>query len=79
METLASRKKVMQQLNNLLHTMPALNIQVEIEFATPTRKQMEENLARHVFGNVVGEFEKDIIPGKTVRSIAQIIDFNLFL
>ncbi|PAV88036.1 hypothetical protein WR25_20288 isoform B [Diploscapter pachys] len=55
METLASRKKVMQQLNNLLHTMPALNIQVEIEFATPTRKQMEENLARHVFGNVVGQ------------------------
>lgn len=31
MELLASRRKVVQQLNNLAHTMPALGIQVTFE------------------------------------------------
>lgn len=42
MELLASRRKVVQQLNNLMHTMPALGIHVSIQrFVWP---RAEENI-----------------------------------
>ncbi|CAI4232439.1 unnamed protein product [Auanema sp. JU1783] len=53
LELLASRKKVVQQLNNLSHTMPALGIQSELEFQPPPKKKVDAYIAL-LSGVVVG-------------------------
>ncbi|VDO51838.1 unnamed protein product [Haemonchus placei] len=54
MELLASRRKVVQQLNNLAHTMPALGIQVELEYQPLSKKQLDTHM-NAICGNVIGE------------------------
>lgn len=53
MELLASRRKVVQQLNNLAHTMPALGIQVELEYQPLSKKQLDTHM-NAICGNVIG-------------------------
>ncbi|VDL75723.1 unnamed protein product [Nippostrongylus brasiliensis] len=53
MELLASRRKVVQQLNNLAHTMPALGIQVELEYQPLSKKQLDSHM-NAICGNVIG-------------------------
>ncbi|KJH50846.1 b-box zinc finger [Dictyocaulus viviparus] len=53
MELLASRRKVVQQLNNLSHTMPALGIQVELEYQPLSKKQIDTHM-NAICGNVIG-------------------------
>ncbi|KAK6026964.1 b-box zinc finger, partial [Ostertagia ostertagi] len=52
MELLASRRKVVQQLNNLAHTMPALGIQVELEYQPLSKKQLDTHM-NAICGNVI--------------------------
>ncbi|VDM51941.1 unnamed protein product [Angiostrongylus costaricensis] len=54
MELLASRRKVVQQLNNLTHTMPALGIQVELEYQPLSKKQLDTHM-NAICGNVIGD------------------------
>ncbi|VDP30675.1 unnamed protein product [Heligmosomoides polygyrus] len=54
MELLASRRKVVQQLNNLAHTMPALGIQVELEYQPLSKKQLDTHM-NAICGNVIGK------------------------
>lgn len=55
MELLVSRRKVVQQLNNLNHTMPALGIQVELEYNPLPKKQVDQQM-NAVCGNVICKF-----------------------
>ncbi|CAJ0942978.1 unnamed protein product, partial [Mesorhabditis belari] len=45
LELIASRRKILQQLTNLKHTMPALNSQFELEYGLPSKREIELHLS----------------------------------
>ncbi|CAJ0580867.1 unnamed protein product, partial [Mesorhabditis spiculigera] len=45
MELLTSRRKVIQQLTNLEHTLPSINSEYELDFVPPEKKAMETQLS----------------------------------
>ncbi|KAF1761736.1 hypothetical protein GCK72_009992 [Caenorhabditis remanei] len=63
LELVVSRKKVIQQFGNLSHAIPSNGHQVELEFLTPSKKQVDHfvhQLTGTVIGRVIQPTVKDV-------------------
>uniref|UniRef100_A0A1I7TEK0 B box-type domain-containing protein n=1 Tax=Caenorhabditis tropicalis TaxID=1561998 RepID=A0A1I7TEK0_9PELO len=63
LELVVSRKKVIQQFGNLSHAIPSNGNQVELEFTTPSKKQIDHfvhQLAGNIVGRVIQPTVKDV-------------------
>ncbi|CCD65755.1 B box-type domain-containing protein [Caenorhabditis elegans] len=63
LELVVSRKKVIQQFGNLSHAIPSHGHQVELEFYTPSKKQIDHfvhQLTGTVIGRVIQPTVKDV-------------------
>lgn len=64
LELVVSRKKVIQQFGNLSHAIPSHGHQVELEFLTPSKKQIDHfvhQLTGTVVGRVIQPTVKDVV------------------
>lgn len=68
LELVVSRKKVIQQCGNLSHAIPSHGHQVELEFSTPSKKQID-HFVHQLTGNVIGR-----VIQPTVKDVASAIE-----
>uniref|UniRef100_A0A8R1IQ79 B box-type domain-containing protein n=2 Tax=Caenorhabditis japonica TaxID=281687 RepID=A0A8R1IQ79_CAEJA len=62
LELVVSRKKIIQQLGNLSHAIPSNGHQVELEFSTPSKKQIE-HFVNQLTGSVIGRMIQPTVKG----------------
>ncbi|CAL2037361.1 unnamed protein product [Caenorhabditis brenneri] len=70
LELVVSRKKVIQQFGNLSHAIPSNGHQVELEFMTPSKKQID-HFVHQLTGTVIGR-----VIQPTVKDVANSGDVN---
>ncbi|UMM23556.1 hypothetical protein L5515_004220 [Caenorhabditis briggsae] len=71
LELVVSRKKVIQQFGNLSHAIPSHGHQVELEFLTPSKKQIDHfvhQLTGTVIGRVIQPTVKDVASASEVAA-----------
>lgn len=68
LELVVSRKKVIQQCGNLSHAIPSHGHQVELEFLTPSKKQVD-HFVHQLTGNVIGR-----VIQPTVKDVASAVE-----